>query len=155
MPNTLTDYSGSTKTPGRLTARSRSLSLLILKVRRGLLSFLWFYSCCRSIQDTVKEYSEHTIKAIFELSTLENPYIVSLFGLIYEFLFFLFFFELSAQLGGQLAICRELWVVMYAPDPILALNRSTRLLDQTTITKVATLSQNQGDRPTYFIVKTH
>ena len=40
-------------------------------------------------------------------------------------------------------------------DPILALNRSTRLLDQTTITKVATLSQNQWNRPTYFIVNTH
>ena len=38
MPNTLTDYSGSTKRPGRLTARSRPLSLLILKVRRRLFS---------------------------------------------------------------------------------------------------------------------
>ena len=36
-------------------------------------------------QNTVKEYSKHKIKAIFELSTLENPYINSLFGLIYEF----------------------------------------------------------------------
>ena len=25
--------------------------------------------------------------------------------------------ELSAKLGGQLAICRESWVVMYAHDP--------------------------------------
>ena len=31
--------------------------------------------------------------------------------------FFKIFFELSAQLGGgQIAICRESWVVMYAPD---------------------------------------
>ena len=62
----------------------------------------------------MKEYPEHKIKAIFELSTLENPYIDSLFGLIYEFFFY--FFELSAQLWGQLAICCESWVVMYAPD---------------------------------------
>ena len=38
-----------------------------------------------SCQNTVKEYSKHKIKAIFELSTLENPYIDSLFGLTYEF----------------------------------------------------------------------
>ena len=74
----------------------------------------WAYLGQESCQNTVKEYSEHKIKAIFELSTLENPYIDSLFGLIYEFLIF-YFFELSAQLGGQLAICRESWVVMYAP----------------------------------------
>ena len=69
----------------------------------------------------MKEYSEHKIKAIFELSTLENPYIDSLFGLIYEFLIFLifYFFELSAQSGGQLAICRESWVLMYAPAILL------------------------------------
>ena len=51
----------------------------------------WAYLGQESCQNTVKEYSEHKIKAIFELSTLENPYIDSLFGLIYEFLFFLFF----------------------------------------------------------------
>ena len=33
----------------------------------------------------MKEWSDHKIKAIFELSTLENPYIDPLFGLIYEF----------------------------------------------------------------------
>ena len=36
----------------------------------------------------MKEWSDHKIKAIFELSTLENHYIDSLFGLIYEFEFF-------------------------------------------------------------------
>ena len=45
----------------------------------------WAYLGQESCQNTVKEYSEHKIKAIFELSTLENPYIDSLFGLIYEF----------------------------------------------------------------------
>ena len=33
----------------------------------------------------MKEWSDHKIKAIFELNTLEKPYIVSLFGLIYKF----------------------------------------------------------------------
>ena len=45
----------------------------------------WAYLGQESCQNTVKEYSEHKIKAIFELSTLENPYTDSLFGLIYEF----------------------------------------------------------------------
>ena len=38
-------------------------------------------------QNTMKEWSEHNINAIFELSTLENPYIDTLFNLIfiYEF----------------------------------------------------------------------
>ena len=45
----------------------------------------WAYLGQESCQNTVKEYSEHKIKAIFELSTLENPYIDPLFGLIYEF----------------------------------------------------------------------
>ena len=33
----------------------------------------------------MKEWPDHKIKAIFELSTLENPYGDSLFGLIYKF----------------------------------------------------------------------
>ena len=45
----------------------------------------WAYLGQESCQNTVNEYSEHKIKVIFELSTLENPYIDSLFGLIYEF----------------------------------------------------------------------
>ena len=51
----------------------------------------------------MEKYSEHKINAIFELSTLENPFTDSLFGLIYEFLIFLifYFFELSAQLGDN------------------------------------------------------
>ena len=45
----------------------------------------------------MKDRSDHKIKAIFELNTLENTYIDSLFGLIYEFYFFEFlFFELYA-----------------------------------------------------------
>ena len=55
----------------------------------------WAYLGQESCQNTVKEYSEHKIKAIFELSTLENPYIDSLFGLIYEFLIYSFFIFLS------------------------------------------------------------
>ena len=39
----------------------------------------------KSGQDTVKEWSEHKIKAIFELSILESPSIDSMFGLSYEF----------------------------------------------------------------------
>ena len=48
-------------------------------------------------QNTMDELSDHKIKAIFELSTLEKPYIDSLFVLIYEFyIFFNFYFlELS------------------------------------------------------------
>ena len=46
----------------------------------------------------MKGWSDHKIKAITELSTLENPYIDSLFGLIYELKVFGFFYflELSA-----------------------------------------------------------
>ena len=36
-------------------------------------------------QKSMKEWSDHKIKAIFELSTLKNPYVDSLFGLIYKF----------------------------------------------------------------------
>ena len=75
----------------------------------------WAYLGQESCQITVKEYSEHKIKAIFELSTHENPYVDSLFGLIYEFLIFLFFIFLS-----YLPKTRDLsWVVggMYAPVP--------------------------------------
>ena len=42
-------------------------------------------------QDKVKEWSEHRIKAIFELSTLGNPYIDSLVRLIDELHFFDFY----------------------------------------------------------------
>ena len=47
----------------------------------------WAYLGQKSGKNTMKEWSEHKIKPIFELSTLENPYIDSLFGLIYEFKF--------------------------------------------------------------------
>ena len=43
----------------------------------------------------MKEWSDHKIKAIFEISTLETPYIDSLFDLIYEFYFFLNFYNLE------------------------------------------------------------
>ena len=45
----------------------------------------WAYLEQKSGQNTMKEWSDHKIKAIFELSTLENPYRDSLIGLIYEF----------------------------------------------------------------------
>ena len=45
----------------------------------------WAYLGQKSGQNTMKEWSDLKIKAIFELGTLENPYIDSLFGLIYEF----------------------------------------------------------------------
>ena len=45
----------------------------------------WAYLGQKSGQNTMKEWSNHKIKAIFELSTLENHYIEGLFGLIYEF----------------------------------------------------------------------
>ena len=49
----------------------------------------------------MKEWSDYKIKAIFELSTLENPYIDSLFGLIYKFYFFEFFiFGVICLIGG-------------------------------------------------------
>ena len=45
----------------------------------------WAYLRQKSGQNTMKEWSEHKLNAIFELSTLENPYIDTLFNLIYEF----------------------------------------------------------------------
>ena len=45
----------------------------------------WGYLGQKSGQNTMKEWFDHKIKAIFELSALENPYTDSLFGLIYEF----------------------------------------------------------------------
>ena len=46
---------------------------------------IWAYLGQKSGKNKMKEWSDHKIKPIFELSTLENPYIDSLFGLIYEF----------------------------------------------------------------------
>ena len=46
----------------------------------------------KSGQNTMKECSERKLNAIFDLSTLENLYIVSLFNLIYEFFTFLLLF---------------------------------------------------------------
>ena len=45
----------------------------------------WAYPGHKSGQNTMKEWSEHKIYAIFELCTLENPYIDTFFNLIYEF----------------------------------------------------------------------
>ena len=45
------------------------------------------------------EWSEHKIESIFELITLENPYIDSLFGPIYEFTLFKFFGDICL-IGG-------------------------------------------------------
>ena len=74
MPNTGTNFSESTKRPGRLTVRSSLLLLLIHKVRRCLFSLFlilffftflsahhccecfsceWF-SCCRSFQESMQ-----------------------------------------------------------------------------------------------------
>ena len=39
----------------------------------------------KSGKNTMKEWSEHKINAILELSTLENPYVDTLFNLNYEF----------------------------------------------------------------------
>ena len=50
----------------------------------------------RSGQNTLKEWSEHKINAIFELSTLENPCKDSLFKFIYEFNFFSTFYILES-----------------------------------------------------------
>ena len=58
----------------------------------------------RSIKSAVKEWSKHKIKAISELSTLENPYMDSLYGLIYEFDFWTF-----SYLIGK-TTCDLLWV---------------------------------------------
>ena len=45
----------------------------------------WAYLWQKSGQTTMKEWFQHDINAIFELSTLENPYIDILFDLIYEY----------------------------------------------------------------------
>ena len=50
----------------------------------------------KSGQNTMKECSERKLNAIFDLSTLENLYIVSLFNLIYEFFTFLLLFFRSS-----------------------------------------------------------
>ena len=63
--------------------------------------------------DISEDYTIYYLQDWDNLGTLENPYIDSMFGLIYEFFIFL---ELSASLGRQLAICRESWVVIYAHD---------------------------------------
>ena len=62
---------------------------------------VWAYVGQESCQNTVKEYPEHKIKAIFELSTLENPYIDSLFGLIYEFFYFSIFLSYLPNWGDN------------------------------------------------------
>ena len=57
----------------------------------------------------MKEWSDHKIKAIFELSTLKNPYIDSLLGLICKFFFEFLFFGVICLIGGT---TRDLsWVV--------------------------------------------
>ena len=47
----------------------------------------WTYLKQKSGPNTMKEWSEHKINAIFEFSTLGNPYIDTLFNLIYDFKF--------------------------------------------------------------------
>ena len=63
----------------------------------------------------MKEWIEHTRKAIFELSTIKNLCTDTLFGLIQEFNHSLF--ELSALLGGQPATSHQSRVVTYAMYP--------------------------------------
>ena len=46
----------------------------------------------RSGKNTMKEWSEHKINATLELSTLENPYLDTLFNLNYKFWIFHFFY---------------------------------------------------------------
>ena len=48
----------------------------------------WAYLRQKSGQNTMEEWSEHKINATFALSTLENPYIDTMFDLIYAILFF-------------------------------------------------------------------
>ena len=60
----------------------------------------------------MKGWSEHKIKPIFELRTLENPMV----DRIYELYFLNFFILWSYRLiEGQLASSRALWVVIYSP----------------------------------------
>ena len=49
--------------------------------------------------------------SFFIPSTLENPCIDSLYGFIYEFKYFEFNIFGIISLIGELAICRETWVV--------------------------------------------
>ena len=51
----------------------------------------WAYLGRKSGQNTMKEWSEHKINVIFELRTLVNPYIDTLF----YFKFFIFFIYFS------------------------------------------------------------
>ena len=44
----------------------------------------WAYLGQKSGQNTVKEWSEHKINNSFELRPLQNPYIDTLFDLMYE-----------------------------------------------------------------------
>ena len=77
----------------------------------------WAFWQKQAKKDTVEEWSEHKVKAIFELSPLEIPIWTPHLALSmnFKFLYFLSFFELSAKLGGQLAICCQCWAVIYAP----------------------------------------
>ena len=71
----------------------------------------WAYLRQKSGQKTMKDWSDHKIKAIFELSTLENPYKDSLFGLIYEFHHFecFYLFGVICLIDYLLIFC-ESWV---------------------------------------------
>ena len=61
----------------------------------------WTYLGQKSGKNIMKECYEHKINAIFELATLENPYVDSLFNIIYEFLKFQFllFFGVISLIG--------------------------------------------------------
>ena len=59
----------------------------------------------KSGQNTVKEWSEHKKKAIYELSTLENLYTDSFFDI--------FIFGAICLSGAQLTTCHESCVVIY------------------------------------------
>ena len=80
----------------------------------------WAYLEQNSGHNTVKEWSEHKIKAILLLSTLENPYIDSLFGLLYELWLFDFF--------GVICLIRR-WVVIYATELKLQSYKLCRSVD--------------------------
>ena len=58
----------------------------------------------KSGQNTVKEWSEHKKKAIYELSTHENLYTDSVFEI--------FIFGAICLSWGQLTTCHESWVVI-------------------------------------------
>ena len=66
----------------------------------------WANSGQKSGQNIMKAWPERKINVILELSTLENPYVDTLFDLIYIFKIF-FYFEVNCLISPNLRVCSQ------------------------------------------------